>query len=702
MNKFFTLLALVFLLSKASLAQTQTIATFASFGQEEDEAIYGISGASLFYFKIPPQNEINGSKLVLRFEPSQALIKENSFINVIINDKPVYSSRLSKDSIQTLILNLTKADLSPGRYLKIQVKTLLTITDDICKDLDNPAMWLKVKNDSYLVLLKDAKGGLENINISNCFDTKRAIVYPSTPSLNDLKAVAWAYARLKKATNKTIYVFEQGKVPDSIKNYVMVGNMGSLPDDKKSLIKDVSLQAGEGLLYLSKSPSSVSDTVTEKVNQNGKLVDVKKVSHETVDGEILFVTANDEDGYLKAITTLGNVNILNSSFGDYLIINHAENTFIKTIDENRSKITLKQIGGSSDFLSGVGSLKNAYTFKNSDFSFTPKEVEIHFIGNYSGLNPGDRGYFNIYLNGLLISSEKLDASGKLSTAVTIDRYQHHKYNRLESEFRFFPANGQCKNSFINFFGEVDVDKSYLESKNPFISSALSFYQYPEAFNQGTTKIVVSEGIAKYTVGALGEIIYELNNNINPNNFPEFAYSKDVPEGDLKKYNIIALLAKDDPLLSQFKSAPIKFDQKFTLYNADNRSAPVYSVAQSDSVSSGLAQIFYGTSNNATLVLIATGPDAQKSDAFLNVSRSITEQLSTLSSNVCVTDANLNKYLFNINKSSENLEYTETKSPLTQFWDKYNLYILLGILLLILLSFLYVRSRVQRSQELYND
>ncbi|MDR3693011.1 cellulose biosynthesis cyclic di-GMP-binding regulatory protein BcsB [Mucilaginibacter sp.] len=702
MNKFFTLLALVFLLSKASLAQTQTIASFASFGYEEDEAIYGMSGAYSFYFKIPPQNQIVGSKLVLRFEPSQALIKENSFINVIINDKPVYSSRLSKDSIQTLVLNLKKEDLSPGRFLKIQVKTLLTITDDICKDLDNPAMWLKVKNDSYLVLVKDPKGGVDNVNISNCFDTKRAIVYPADPSLNDLKAVAWAYARLKKATNKPIFVFEQGKVPDSVKNYIMVGNMGSLPEDKKSLIKDVSPQSGEGLLYLSKSMSAVIDTITEKVNQRGKLVDVKRVSSETVANEILFVTGGDEEGYLKAVTTLGNVNILNSSFGNYLIINHAENTFIKTIDENRSKITLKQVGGASDFLSGIGSLKNAYTFKNSDFSFTPKEVEIRFIGNYSGLNPGDRGYFNIYLNGLLISSEKLDASGKLNTSVTINRYQHHKYNRLESEFRFFPANGQCKNSFINFFGEVDVEKSYLESKNPFISSALSFYQYPEAFNLGTTKIVVSKSIAKYTAGALGEIVYELNNNINPNNFPEFAYSEGFPDGDLKKNNIIALLAKDDPMLGKFASAPIHFDQKFTLYNADNRSTPVYSVAQSDSVSSGLAQIFYGTSNNATLVLVATGPDAHKSDAFLNVSKSITEQLSTLSSNVCVTDVNSNKYLFNINKSSDNLEYTETKSQLTQFWDKYNLYILLGILLLILLSFLYVRSRVQRSQELYND
>jgi hypothetical protein len=693
MNKFFTLLALVFLLSKASLAQS--VVSFKSLGHDDD-AIYGMSGASSFYVKISPQTEMNGSKLVLYFEPSQALIKDHSFINIILNDRPVYSSRLSKDSIQKVTINLTRNDLSADKFLKIQVKTLLTITDDICKDLDNPAMWLKVKEYSYLSLVRNGKAAVGDINISNSFDSKRAIVYPADPTLHDLKAVAWAYSRLKRTQNKKIMVFQAGQVPDSVKNYIMVGAMGVLPEDKRALIK-VTPQAAEGIFYLAKSMTTSTDTVTQMVNVKGKMVARKSVVTETLPTEILFVSGGDDAGYEKAITALGNNNILNSSFGDYLLIDQAQNTFFKTTDENRSKLTLKQVGGSSDFLSGIGSLKSSYSFKNSDFSFTPKEVEIRFIGNYSGLSPGDRGYFNIYLNGLLISSEKLDASGKLNTSVTINRYQHHKYNTLESEFRFFPTNGICKNSFINFFGEVDVDKSYLESKNPFISNDLSFYQYPEAFNNGTTRIVVSKSVAKYAAAAVGEIIYELNNNINANNFPEFSYSDQVPEGDLKKYNIIALLDKADPLLNKFPDAPIRFKDNFRLYNTDNNKI-VYSL--SDTVSTGLAQIFYGRSNNATLVITATG--AHLSEAFLAASRSITEQLSTLSSNVCVTDINSNKYLFDINKSSENLQYVDTKSAITRFWDTYNLYILLGILILILLSFLYVRSKVQKSQELYND
>ncbi len=696
MNKFLTLLALVFLLSKASLAQTTE--SFKSLGHE-DAAIYGMSGAYSWYVPISPLVELEGSKLVLYFEPSQALIKEHSFINVILNDRPAYSSRLSQDSIQKVTINLTRQDMSSGRFLKIQVKTLLTVTDDICRDLDNPAMWLKVKSNSYVWLLKNKNAGLADINISNCFETKTAIVYPADPSLNDLKAVAWAYARLKKTQSKPIQLFEAGTLPDSIKDYIQVGSFGAIPDDKKSLIK-VSPQPGEGLLYLAKSMTTHTDTITTMVPRGKQMIPVKSVSTYQIPAEILFVTGGDDAGYDKAITALGNANILNSSFGDFLLIDHAENIFTKTIDENRSRLTLKQVGGSSDFLSGIGSLKSAYTFKNSDFNFTPKEVEIRFIGSYSGLNPGDRGYFNIYLNGLLISSEKLDASGKLNSTVTINRYQHHKYNTLESEFRFFPTNGECRNSFINFFGEVDVDKSYLESKNPFISSDLSFYQYPEAFNSGTTKVVISKSIAKYTAGAVGEVVYELNNNINANNFPDFVYSDAVPQGDLKKYNIVALLDKDDKLLKgndYFPDAPIKFNENFRLYNTENNKL-VYSL--SDSVSSGIGQIFYGRANNATLILTATGD--KLADAFLTVSKSIGEQLSTLSSNVCVTDAAGSKYLFNINKSSDNLEYVETKSSLTRFWETYNLYILLGILILILLSFLYVRSRVQRSQDQFND
>ncbi|HTI59230.1 cellulose biosynthesis cyclic di-GMP-binding regulatory protein BcsB [Mucilaginibacter sp.] len=685
MNKFLSLLALALLLSTASMAQS--VVSFKAMGHD-DEPIYGMIGASAFYLKISPLVEMNGSKLVLYIEPSQALIKDHSFVNIVINERPAYSARLSKDSVQKITINLTPEDLPADKFLKVQVKTLLTVSDDKCKDLDNPAMWVKVKDYSYLSLVKTNTNFFNNVNISNCFESKRAIVYPVNPSLHDLKAVAWAYSRLKKTLNKDIKVYQEDALPDTVRNYIMVGKWGSLQADKKQLI-NVTPEPGQGLLFLKKALVTYEDSVAK-----GKAKGKEAV---TVPGEILFVTGGDDAGYEKTITALGNMNILNSSFGEYLLIQNAQNNFFKTVEENRTRLSLRQIGGAPNFMSGIGSLTNVYSFKNSDFSFTPKEVELHFVANYSSLTPGDRGYFNIYLNGMLISSERLDATGKLNTSVSINRYQHHKYNTVEAEFRIYPSSGNCINSFTNFFAEIDVDKSYLESKNPFITNDLSFYQYPEAFNSGTTLIVISKEYAKYAASALGEIIYELNNNINANNFPEFTYSDKVGTAELKKYNIVALLSQHDPLIDKMPDAPIRFNQKFRILNNENNKE-VYRL--SDSVSNGLAQIFYGRSNNAVLVITATGN--QQSDAFLAASKSITEQLSTLSSNMCISDVNGNKYLFNINKSSENLEYFDSKSALTRFWETYNLYILLGILVLILMSFLYVRSKVQKSQELFND
>ena len=693
MNKFLSLLAFLFLWSTASFAQK--IVSFKAMGHE-DEAVQGMIGSTAYYMKIDPLIEMNGSKLVLFFEASQALIREKSFVNVIINDRPAFSTRLTKDSIQQISLNLSRNDLSGDKFLKVQVKTALTVSDEKCKDLDNPAMWLKVKSYSYLNLVKSNSNFFSNVNIGNSFETMRAIVHPANPSLNDLKAVAWAYSRLKKADAKNIQVYQDGRLPDSVKNYVVVGQLSRLSAARRSLIK-ITPQGGEGLMYLSKATVNTVDTIMRLVNAGGKIMAVKSLAESTVPSQILFVTGSDETGYAKSITALGNINILNSTFGDYLLINKAENAFFKTIDENRSKLSFRQIGGTTTFMSGIGSLRSVYNFKNSDFSFTPKEVEIRVIANYSSLAQGDRGYLNVYLNGMLIQSEKLDGTGKLNTAVTINRYQHHKYNTLETEFRFYSSGGNCLNSFNGFFAEVDVDKSYLESKNPFVTSDLSFYQYPEAFNNGTTRIVISKKYAPFAAGALGEIIYELNNNINANNFPEFTYSGDMDVNDLKKNHIIALLAGDDPLMKEFPDAPIQFDRKFRLYNNENNKI-VYEL--SDSVSNGLAQIFYGRSNNAVLVLTATGNNLAA--AFTSASRSITEQLSTLSSNVAISDINNNKYLFNISKSSENLEYIDTKSVLTRFWESYNLYILLAMLVLILLSFLYIRAKVQKSQDIFTD
>ena len=109
MNRFITLLAFILLLTKLP-SSAQMIASFKSYGHDDDP-ITGMSGSSSYFFKIDPLVEMNGSKLVIYFEPSRALVYNNSFINLIIGDRPVYSGRLNRDSIQKVAINLSRADL---------------------------------------------------------------------------------------------------------------------------------------------------------------------------------------------------------------------------------------------------------------------------------------------------------------------------------------------------------------------------------------------------------------------------------------------------------------------------------------------------------------------------------------------------------------------------------------------------------------
>src|ERR1700748_605030 len=102
----------------------------------------------------------------------------------------------------------------------------------------------------------------------------------------------------------------------------MVGNFSHLPADKRAMVK-ITPPAGEGLFYLSKSTMNIIDTVMSLVRVKDQMITVKRLAPATVPSEVLFITGGDDAGYEKTITSLGNINILNSTFGDYLLFTQA-------------------------------------------------------------------------------------------------------------------------------------------------------------------------------------------------------------------------------------------------------------------------------------------------------------------------------------------------------------------------------------------
>jgi hypothetical protein len=75
-------------------------------------------------------------------------------------------------------------------------------------------------------------------------------------------------------------VYEESKLPDSVRNYIRVGTIDKLPADQRAMVK-VTPQASQGLFYLHKSMSLVTDTITHMIDVKGQLVPVKTVTQES-------------------------------------------------------------------------------------------------------------------------------------------------------------------------------------------------------------------------------------------------------------------------------------------------------------------------------------------------------------------------------------------------------------------------------------
>ena len=129
--------------------------TFKSMGYD-DASIIGISGSLSYFIKVKPNDNIDQSTLVLNLRASQVLNPNNSFVVVYLKEEPVYTQRVITSALDTLLtftVPLNKKYLQPdGRFIKVRVAAKMSVGDEYCKDIDNPACWLGVKNSSYCLL----------------------------------------------------------------------------------------------------------------------------------------------------------------------------------------------------------------------------------------------------------------------------------------------------------------------------------------------------------------------------------------------------------------------------------------------------------------------------------------------------------------------------------------------------------------------
>jgi len=663
------LLSALFLMA-CSLAWSQTVQrTFEDMGYR-DQSIYGITGSITYFVKVKPDDDMENSKLVLYIRPSQVLNPNTSTITISLKDAPVYTQRIigqSMDSLITIILPMSKKYVQPdGRFVKLKMVVKMSIDDQICKDIDNPAVWINIRNTSYFAANKQPFLSYQR-SMKETIQEFGTIATAANSDLDDVLAGGILYS-LVKQNNKELKVGTTlYNANDSLNNTLVVGLQNKLPEAIKRQLP--ALKKGEGLI-IALGPEG---------------------------NQVLVVTGADQEGYKKAINVLSNYTILNSTFSQKLVV---DNTVVKTAENSvlPQVLTLEQLGIPSALMEGVLALNTNYPFNLIDYNAIPKKLTLHLEALFSKLRENDRGFLNVYLNDNLVYTTSLADLNNFNNDIDLPPYLLTKVNSLVVEMRFHPSNSVCKDGFASFFGFINSRTSTITFSGEQSTEFYNFFNYPGEFRKRPLKIMVSPQLNQHTTSAVGELIYQINAASLLNAamiLPQLVPSDKTTMNDLKGFNVIALLQRADPFVKNFSNMPIQFNRDFQLYK-DLDGETSYSF--NDFSNSGIAQIFRQA--NSTILLVSSLGDSTQKDAFQSVIKSFGGQVSAIQSNVCITTSDgKSSFFFKLREDEKLVTYKGDKNTLLELWEKYKYFILIIFLLLIVFSFFFVRKRVKKSQEI---
>ena len=666
------LLSLALMLSAIQMfAQDRT---FKSMGYD-DASIIGISGSLSYFIKVKPDDNIDQSTLVLNLRASQVLNPNNSFVVVYLKEEPVYTQRVITSALDTLLtfkVPLNSKYLQPdGRFIKVRVAAKMSVGDEYCKDIDNPACWLGVKNSSY-ISASTQTGFSYQRSIKEVIQEYNSVYTPASADVDDLMAGGLIYALVRQgAASKQVYTATYSP-SDSVPAGIIAGTADKLPYAVKQAMPSVS--AGQGLIAL--VPLNMGFGATRYV---------------------LVVTGGDNAGYKKAISTLASNKRLSSAFSDKILVSDA--TFSSEVVAGASPLvtTLEDLGGGGELMEGIGALRKKFNFSLADFNAIPTKLTLHLESYFSTLKPDDRGFVNVYLNQNLVYNGNLLDKVNFINDVDLKPHLLSKFNTLEIEFRFHPGSNVCKDGFSNFFAFINTKTSTLTYAGERENKFFSFFNFPAEFRKKQTKIVVSQELLSKVVSSVGEIYYQINSPIK-NDFNRLIVPQIVTSAsatNLGDYNLIALVNRSDKFVSSYENVPVKFEKDFQIYKG-LKGAASYSV--SDFSNSGLAQIFKDK-GNTVLMVTSLGGDSSVSNAFLSVVKNFSTQLTEIESNVCIANSNgMSNYFFKAPEDNSIVSYNSNMTGFEKFWSAYKFWVMGLIILLLILGYFAVKNKVKQATD----
>lgn len=638
--------------------------TFQKFGYD-DIVLTGPTPAVTLFLRVGENVDSSKSYIVLDIEPSPVLNFKNSYITVLIWDKPALTVRLS-DLGDKLIVPLRQFDLSFSDFIKLDIKANLSITMDRCYDIITNGLWVKIRKSSFVNVEFKQRIGVK-LKISNFLrflEGGGAIVIPSNLSTIECEGAVWVYSYLRKLTGKDFEVETYETLSDGVENFVIVSRFDKIPEKYKKSISGKFLN-NDGLIY-------VYSEQTAKARKN-----------------VLVLTGFNDEGLRKVIKAFLNKDIFQSSFNSFLLVRQAVQELEVKPPLPPYKVTFRKLGFTSGRLEGIGNLRYVYSFKNSELGFSPDKLTINITAVYAPVISAVRNaFFNVYFNNTLIESKRLTEEGKISYSFDVDRFVLLKTNTITVEFVYYPTSEDCKNLMANFFCMLDDERSYINVSSFYRPDELSFVYFPEMFGYGETVAVIGGKITLQKVRSLARIVYLVNSGIKEFEFyPSVYFSSSVDYEILKNYNLILILDPNEQLMEKFENSPLKPRQGFRILSSATGRV-LYTLW--DTTSIGVSEVFYGEKGNPVLLVFGMGRYAD--ERIYQMTKSLEAKFPDISGNIGIVDGE-KSYFFRVEAGLLKVQYPGERTFLDIF-NQYKIFIigLAWALFLALLVYVFWRGR----------
>ncbi|MCF2970142.1 cellulose biosynthesis cyclic di-GMP-binding regulatory protein BcsB [Synechococcus sp. Nb3U1] len=341
----------------------------------------------------------SASFVQLRLDPSPVLDPEST-VRVLINREPVRVFSIGQLRANPVV-QVPIPDLPPGeRFINLSVQPFLTISGDICQDINTGNLFLIVGRDSFFQVVPR----IPESTVADFFRplyNQLSLVVPADLSPESAQAALWLYSLLAHQFPETPILWTKG--------------------------------SGSGPRVVLESP----DFAPQLQRQ----------------GSTLRVAASPEA--IRALAAeWGRPGLLSGS----VPLNSAPASAPIPLGSRRS---LRQLGFGDPTLRGIGTQSLLLNFDLAQLGGRPRDLALQLNAVMTSVEGrlGDRLNGLVFLNGVLLQTYNLTGRTQLNESLRLPSGLLRRANTLELRFDYAPSQGSCRGALTPLTLQLRGDSS---------------------------------------------------------------------------------------------------------------------------------------------------------------------------------------------------------------------------------------------------